>query len=166
MSRSRKIGVFCLAACAAAFAASAMADDREEAPDERAARELLGGDLAALQGSWEFRQRQADGEFRIVKQIVGARESFRVYRGTELIAEHSADVDVAKEGPVKVFRWKNGKRLFGPGAGSDIPAGGSVYRLQGDTWVFHFGALDGDPEPPRVMTYRRIPPGESEAPAP
>jgi hypothetical protein len=127
-------------------------------------RQILGDDVLALQGIWESRQKSADGELRFVKAISGNHESFQVFRGRELIANHSADFEVALEGPVKVFRWKNGKRIGGQGAGTLIPDGGCVYRLQQDAWTLVVGALDGEKGPIYPMTYRRLPNGEPDAP--
>lgn len=127
-------------------------------------RQILGDDALALQGIWESRQKSADGELRFVKAISGNNESFQVFRGKELLANHSADFEVALEGPVKVFRWKNGKRVGGPGVGTVVPDGGCVYRLEKDVWTCVFGALDGEQGQIYAMTYRRVSGGQSEAP--
>ncbi|HEV7282177.1 MAG TPA: hypothetical protein VGN57_18385 [Pirellulaceae bacterium] len=131
-----------------------------QAPEDR---QILGEDVRALQGIWESVQRSADGELRFVKAISGNHESFQVFRGKELLANHSADFEVALEGPVKVFRWKNGKRVGGPGMGTLIPDGGCVYRLEKDVWTCVFGALDGEKGQIYAMTYRRQSDAEPEA---
>ena len=132
-------------------------------PEER---QILGDDVLALQGIWESIQKSADGELRFVKAISGNNESFQVFRGKELLANHSADFEVALEGPVKVFRWKNGKRVGGPGMGTLIPDGGCIYRLEKDVWTCVFGALDGETGQIYPMTYRRVPNQDPDSPAP
>lgn len=156
-----------LLASSAAFAILAVAASfaiPTASGQEADGRQILGEDALALQGIWESFQKSPDGELRFVKAISGNNESFQVFRGKELLADHSADFEVALEGPVKVFRWKNGKRVGGPGVGTSIPDGGCVYRLEKDVWTCVFGALDGEKGQVYAMTYRRLPAAEPKAP--
>jgi hypothetical protein len=156
-----------LLASSAAFAILAVAASfaiPTASGQEADGRQILGEDALALQGIWESFQKSPDGELRFVKAISGNNESFQVFRGKELLANHSADFEVALEGPVKVFRWKNGKRVGGPGVGTSIPDGGCVYRLEKDVWTCVFGALDGEKGQVYAMTYRRLPAAEPKAP--
>jgi hypothetical protein len=154
-------------ACSAAFAilaATASFAIPNASGQEADGRQVLGDDALALQGIWESRQKSADGELRFVKAISGNNESFQVFRGKELLANHSADVEPVLEGPVKVYRWTNGKRVGGPGVGTLIPDGGCVYRLEKDVWTCIFGALDGEKGQVYAMTYRRVSGSAPEAP--
>lgn len=164
MSISSRASIVIGFAFLATFAWAASIAASVAAGQEGGDRHILGDDVLALQGVWESIQKSADGELRFVKAISGNHESFQVFRGKELLADHSADFEVALEGPVKVFRWENGKRVGGSGVGTLIPDGGCVYRLEKDVWTFVFNALDGEKGQIYVMTYRRTPDGKGKAP--
>ena len=108
-----------------------------------------------MQGVWEARTKMGNADIRIVKTIGRDSETVEYFRGDQLLQRHQVEYEVGDEGPVTVFRWKNGRHLFGPRRGQPVADGTAVVRLVGKRLVFVEGMLNGDSKAISVLTFHR-----------
>lgn len=109
-----------------------------------------------IQGVWESKTRIGGAEVRLVKTIGRDVETVEYFRGGQLIQRHSVEFEINDEGPVTVFRWKNGRHLAGPRQGQPIGDGTAVVRLVDKRLVFVEGMLNGDDRAVSVLAFTRV----------
>jgi hypothetical protein len=109
-----------------------------------AERPVHGDDLADLQGRWELVQAQNGVELRVIKTIEDNIETVEVFSNGTLTQKHVVELTLETVGPVKVFKWKNGRIVAGPHAGKNLPDGQFIYRLEPKRWIAVHGMLQDD----------------------
>ncbi len=116
----------------------------------------FGGDLDSLQGTWQMVTNSNGVEQRVVKTVIGAKETVEVFVNDKLVQRHHVDFELKEFGPARVFIWKNGRIAVGPNAGKRLPDGRFIYRIEVRTWTAVHGMLDGDKTGVLREVYQRV----------
>jgi len=125
--------------------------------------EIQKADLTAVQGVWE--RTLADGSGKVVgratKNIQGDVETITYYDNAgSVLRAHRVKIAVLREGPVRVFQYREPEIVAGPGQGEKLPdvVGRYIYKVQGDVFVEIQGVLtDEEQRAATMLEWKRLP---------
>ena len=113
-------------------------------------------DLAALQGTWETVNTDADGKVvrRLVKEVRGNHEKVSNYGASgEVIVIKENDFSLERRGDLRVFRFYGGRVLAPPDVKGRTFQGEYAYRFEDDRFI-EMGGKPGD-KPSYVLVWTR-----------
>jgi hypothetical protein len=116
-------------------------------------------DLAAMQGTWTYEYKnQAGAVFRVEKAVVDDRDTVSHFdQQGNLIHSHVSDVELVREGPLRLFKILNSTVTAGPDTGKQHGAPRAFcYRIEGDKMIEVWGLLETDRGGPRVIVWDRV----------
>lgn len=117
-------------------------------------------ELKRLEGRFERAFTNAAGTmFRTVKDVADGRSVVTTFDDVGNVVEaHESEYKIERHGPLWVFSFFNVVVTAGPGKGHRQFATNSfVYRLEGDSIIEAWGLLENDPNPPRMLLWKRVP---------
>jgi hypothetical protein len=124
-----------------------------------AADEDSAAEMKRLAGRFERSFTNAAGTvFRVVQDISGDQSIVTTYDDVGNIVEaHQATFKVEKRGPVRVFSFFNLLVTAGPDKGhTQLETNSYIYRVDDRSYTEVWGLLDGDPNPPQMLVWRRV----------
>lgn len=117
-------------------------------------------ELKRVVGRYERLVRNAAGtKFRVVKEELPEGQSIvTTYDDVgNVVVSHTSTFKVEKRGPVRVFSFFNLEVTAGPQKGHTEPATNSyIYRVDDNSFTEVWGMLEGDPNPPQFVVWKRI----------
>jgi hypothetical protein len=118
-------------------------------------------ELKRLEGRYERTYTNMAGTwFRATKEIVGNQETVTHFDDVgNVVTAHTTTIKVEKRGPVRVFSFFNAAVTAGPNKGAQqFETVSYIYRVDNDSFVEVWGMLEGDPNPPQALRWKRIKP--------
>src|SRR5262245_28493334 len=120
----------------------------------------IDGTLKKVEGRYErFVRNPAGTTFRVIKEeLEGGQSIVTTYDDVgNVVVAHTSTYKVEKRGPVLVFSFFNLVVTAGPNKGLTDPATNSyIYRVDDDSFTEVWGMLEGDPNPPQMIVWKRI----------
>jgi len=115
-------------------------------------------EMKRLEGRYERTYaNQAGTWFRVTKDIAGDQETVTHYDDVgNVVVANTATIKVEKRGPVRVFSFFNVVVTAGPDKGEQhFQTVSYIYRVNDESFVEVWGMLEGDPNPPQIMSWKR-----------
>ena len=126
----------------------------------RGAAEEKDAELKKVEGRYErFVRNQAGTTFRVIKEeLEGGQSIVTTYDDVgNVVVAHTSTYKIEKRGPVRVYSFFNLTVTAGPNKGLTDPATNSyIYRVDDDAYTEVWGMLEGDPNPPQFLVWKRI----------
>jgi hypothetical protein len=116
-------------------------------------------ELKRLEGRYERTYTNNAGTlFRVTKEIAGDQEVVTHFDDVgNIVMVNTATIKVEKRGPVRVFSFFNVVVTAGPSKGEQhFETVSYVYRVTDDSFFEVWGMLEGDPNLPQAMAWKRI----------
>jgi hypothetical protein len=145
MTASRSLS-FCIAMLVLPLATIAVADEKSD-------------ELKRVMGRFEHTYTNKAGtQFRVVKDVFEDHDTVTTYDDVgNVVTAHRSEFKIEKKGPVRVLSFFNSVVTAGPDKGTQrFETNSYIYRAEDDYFIEVWGLLDGDPNQPRVLAWKRI----------
>jgi len=116
-------------------------------------------ELKRVMGRWEHSfTNKAGTQFRVVKDVFEDHDTVTTYDDTgNVVTAHRSQFKIEKRGPVRVFSFFNSVVTAGPDKGEQrFETNSYIYRAEDDYFIEVWGLLDGDPNLPRILAWKRV----------
>lgn len=116
-------------------------------------------ELKRVMGRWERTFNNPAGtQFRAIKDVFEDHDTVTTYDDVgNVVTAHRSDFKIEKRGPVRVFSFFNSVVTAGPDKGAQhFETNSYIYRVEDDSFIEVWGLLDGDPNPVRVLGWKRV----------
>jgi hypothetical protein len=117
-------------------------------------------EMKKVEGRYErFVRNQAGVTFRTVKEEFANGQSIvTTYDDVgNVVVAHTATFKVEKRGTVRVFSFFNLTVIAGPQKGhTEVGTNSFIYRVDDESFTEVYGLLEGDPNPPLMIVWKRI----------
>jgi hypothetical protein len=116
-------------------------------------------ELKRVEGRYERTYTNNAGTlFRVIKEIAGDQEVVTHFDDVgNIVMANTATIKVEKRGPVRVFSFFNAVITAGPNKGDQhFETVSYIYRVNDDSFVEVWGMLEGDPNQPQAMAWKRV----------
>ncbi len=116
-------------------------------------------ELKRVMGRWEHTfTNKAGTQFRVVKDVFEDSDTVTTYDDMgNVVTAHRSQFKIEKRGPVRVFSFFNSVVTAGPDKGEQrFETNSYIYRAEDDYFIEVWGLLDGDPNPPRILAWKRV----------
>lgn len=139
----------CLGTLLLSLGSTAIASAADDKADE----------LKRVMGRWERTFNNPAGtQFRVIKDVFEDHDTVVTYDDVgNVVTAHRSDFKIEKRGPVRVFSFFNSVVTAGPDKGAQhFETNSYIYRVEDDSFIEVWGMLDGDPNPVRVLGWKRV----------
>lgn len=116
-------------------------------------------DLKCVMGRWERTFTNPAGtQFRVIKDVFENHDTVTTYDDVgNVVTAHRSEFKIEKRGPVRVFSFFNSVVTAGPDKGAQhFETNSYIYRVDDEAFIEVWGMLDGDPNPVRVLGWKRV----------
>jgi hypothetical protein len=116
-------------------------------------------DLKRVMGRWERTFTNPAGtQFRVIKDVFENYDTVTTYDDVgNVVTAHRSEFKIEKRGPVRVFSFFNSVVTAGPDKGAQhFETNSYIYRVDDESFIEVWGMLDGDPNPVRVLGWKRV----------